>query len=94
MPEKHFDVIWPDGVEEKCYSPSSVIEQYLNVGQSYSVSEFTDITERALNEASERVRKKYGYACSSALDQLSKIKQNATQFENPDDVIVTVKRIS
>ncbi|MET9080315.1 hypothetical protein ABZX77_00205 [Streptomyces sp. NPDC004237] len=32
MPEMYFDVRWPDGDVQRCYSPSTVIEDYFTVG--------------------------------------------------------------
>ena len=40
MPEMQFDIRWPDGVIEQCYSPSLVIRDHLAVGETYSVPEF------------------------------------------------------
>jgi uncharacterized repeat protein (TIGR04042 family) len=77
MPEVHFEIRWPDGKTERCYSPSSVIEQYLAVGDLYGVSDFVERVRAALSIASERVRAKYGFACSSALDQLRSIEDSA-----------------
>ena len=94
MPERHFEVRWPDGYHERCYSPSSTIENYLTVGEEYSLAQFLDLTDQALHEASERVRQKYGYACSSAMDQLSKIQERAAQFQNQADACVLVVQIS
>jgi len=90
MPERHFKIQWPDGFEEICYSPSSTIDNYLNKGQEYSVADFLDIADKALNEASERVRQKYGYACSSARDQLELIKERGGLFQNKTSSFVTV----
>jgi putative flavoprotein involved in K+ transport len=73
MPEMHFKVRWPNGVSEDCYSPSWIIEEYLAVGSEYPVSDFVERVGVALNVASDRVRQKYGFACSSALDQLASI---------------------
>ncbi len=94
MPERHFEIRWPDGHQEQCYSPSSTIENYLTAGQEYSVTNFLALTDKALNEASERVRQKYGFACSSAMDQLGKIKQRAASFENQTDTNVMVINIT
>lgn len=81
MPEMHFTVRWPSGATSECYSPSYVIEDYLRVGQSYSVTDFVERARTALNIASERVRERYGFACSSALDQLASIEQLAAELE-------------
>src|SRR6185369_17710785 len=80
MPEMHFRVRFPNGATMNCYSPSYVIEDFLNEGQSYAVPDFLERTRKALNIASERVRERYGFSCSSALDQLSAIEQLASEL--------------
>src|SRR4051812_13399308 len=77
MPEMHFLVRFPNGATIDCYSPSYVIEDFLSEGQSYAVPEFLERTRKALNIASDRVRERYGFSCSSALDQLSVIEETA-----------------
>ena len=66
MPEMTFDVRWPDGYVQRCYSPSLVMHDYLTVGGEYPVADFLSRSETALFEASERVRAKYGFRCTSA----------------------------
>ena len=39
MPELYFRVTWPDGRRDRCYSPSHIIEEHLEVGASYPVDE-------------------------------------------------------
>lgn len=75
MPEMHFRVRFPDGATIDCYSPSYVIEDYLSEGKTYTVPDFLERTRSALNIASERVRERYGFSCSSALDQLAMIER-------------------
>ena len=70
MPEMHFRVRWPHGLVQDCYSPSYVIEEHLAAGESYPVPAFVERVRAALEIASERVRARYGFACSSALEQL------------------------
>lgn len=89
MPEMHFHVRWPDGRREACYSPSLVVKDFLSPGESYAVDEFVEKTRTALNIASERVREKYGFSCSSALDQLARIEAAAKL--QPTDGWVTVE---
>ena len=88
MPEMHFHVRWPDGRREACYSPSLVVKDFLVPGESYAVDEFVEKTRTALNIASERVREKYGFACSSALDQLARIGAAAKLQPSDGRVIV------
>jgi putative flavoprotein involved in K+ transport len=71
MPEMHFLIEWPDGQRDSCYSPSYVIEEHLAVGEAYRTEDFLERVRTALQIASERVRARYGFACSSALDQLA-----------------------
>lgn len=77
MPEVRFTVRWPDGAEEDCYSPSTVIHQHLSAGASYPLPEFLARARTALTEASDRVAAKYGFACSAAMDQLARIEARA-----------------
>lgn len=77
MPETHVKIRWPDQSTESCYSPSTVIREYLEAGKEYPLADFVSLCDVALSEASERVRKKYGYACSAASDQNEHIKRQA-----------------
>jgi uncharacterized repeat protein (TIGR04042 family) len=80
MPELTFDVRWPDGRMQRCYSPSLVMHDYLTAGADYTVADFVDRSGRALHEASERVRAKFGFACSSAAATTEEIVAIATGF--------------
>lgn len=93
MPAMHFYVTWPDGSEERCYSPSTVITEFLKPGSAYTVAEFFTLSEKALLEASNRVQKKYGFHCSSAMDQLAQIQEKAGFFQDAPDQRVTVTKI-
>jgi uncharacterized repeat protein (TIGR04042 family) len=77
MPEMTFTVQWPDTSVQRCYSPSLVMHDHLEVGAEYSVEEFTTRCRTALTEASDRVRATYGMACTSALAQLADIEDRA-----------------
>lgn len=90
MPEVHFDVRWPDGVRRTYYSPSTAIHQHLRAGESYKVPEFLAKARVALHEASERVRAKYGYTCSSALDTLRQLEETAQGFGARGDAEIIV----
>ena len=80
MPVMHFRVRWPDQTESRCYSPSLVVEDFLAPGITYPLGEFVDRSREALGIASERVRAKYGFACSQAMDQLAEIEHIAARF--------------
>jgi uncharacterized repeat protein (TIGR04042 family) len=72
----------------RCYSPSLVVRDFLEVGRSYAVAEFMDKSRTLLNIASERVRAKYGYACSAALDQLKALEDRAAGCDGGAPVTV------
>lgn len=91
MPEMHFRVRWPDDTVTDCYSPSLVVKEHLEAGRSYPLAEFVQRSATALNIGSERVREKYGFACSSALDQLRRIEELAARFEASPDPVVQVE---
>jgi uncharacterized repeat protein (TIGR04042 family) len=90
MPVTHFRVRWPDGVEANCYSPSSVVSDFFAPGEHYPLDKFVERSREALQIASERVRQKYGYACSAAMDQLAQIERDAQRFADMPDSVVTV----
>ncbi|WP_219209236.1 MSMEG_0570 family nitrogen starvation response protein [Variovorax boronicumulans] len=90
MPVMHFRVRWPDQSETRCYSPSLVVQDFLAPGQVYELPDFLGRTREALGIASERVRAKFGFACSQAMDQLGEIERIAARFADRPDARVTV----
>jgi uncharacterized repeat protein (TIGR04042 family) len=90
MPEMLFHIRWPNGAIERCYSPSLVIRDHLAVGETYSVPEFLRRSRVALTIASDRVREKYGFACSRAMGQLARLESAAGRFDDNSGDRVTV----
>ncbi|HUN97934.1 MAG TPA: MSMEG_0570 family nitrogen starvation response protein [Bradyrhizobium sp.] len=90
MPEMLFHIRWPDGAAEQCYSPSLVIKDHLEAGATYDLAEFMQRSRIALTIASERVREKYGFACSRAMAQLARLEATAGRFDRAQDARVTV----
>jgi uncharacterized repeat protein (TIGR04042 family) len=90
MPEMRFFIRWPDGTAETCYSPSLVIKDYFSVGESYPLADFLARSRTAFNIANERVRAKYGFACSQAITQLARIESAAMAFGDDAEARVTV----
>lgn len=80
MPEMTFELRWPDGSRQCCYSPSLVIHDYLKTGGTYTIADFLDRSGNALAEASARVRAKFGFACTSAAATNDQINEAAKQF--------------
>jgi len=91
VPEMTFTVRWPDGKVADHYSPSLVIHDHLDEGATYSVADFRERSATALNLASERVRARYGFACTSAAASLDGIDELAAFY--PPDAIVAVLRL-
>src|SRR6187402_1228160 len=81
MPEMHFRVKWPSGHTEDCYSPSYIVEEHLSEGCAYDVEDFVARVRAALSIASERVFARYGFECSSAIDQLRAVEATAAALE-------------
>ncbi|WP_031357239.1 MSMEG_0570 family nitrogen starvation response protein [Caballeronia sordidicola] len=90
MPVMHFLIQWPDNSEANCYSPSQVVSDFFTAGKDYPVDDFVSRAREALNIASERVREKYGFACSAAMDQLAQIEGKAERFIGEPDAKVKV----
>jgi uncharacterized repeat protein (TIGR04042 family) len=81
MPEMYFEVQFPDGRAERCYSPSLIIRELLVEGTEYPNYEFMARTRAALIIASERVKTKYGFYCSAAMDQLARLEELSASLE-------------
>jgi uncharacterized repeat protein (TIGR04042 family) len=89
VPEMRFEVRWPDGSRREYYSPSLVVEDYLQPGRSYPLTDFLGRSREALRQASERVRAAYGMPCSLAAASLASIERAASTFADGE---VSVQR--
>lgn len=92
MPEVPFVLRWPDGTEQRCTSPSTIVHAHLATGLALPVGELVVRTAAALDAASERVREVYGFACTGAAAQQQAIARAAARFA-PDDGPVVVVRV-
>ena len=88
MPEVIIKVRWPDQTTADYYSPSTAVHAHFAAGESYVVAEFLSRSRAAMLAASERVREKYGYTCSSAMDTLGEIETRAEEFDSDARVVV------
>jgi putative flavoprotein involved in K+ transport len=88
MPEVTFTVRWPDGRTEDCTSPSRTIEAVLCPGASYPLQEFVRRATDALAAGSERVRAKYGFACTAAATQADALRARAARM--PDGPVTVL----
>jgi uncharacterized repeat protein (TIGR04042 family) len=90
MPEMHYRLRWPDDSESLCYSPSLVIKDFFVAGADYPLPDFLRRVREATRIASERVRAKYGFACSAAAGQLEALEAEADRFAGRPDARVQV----
>ncbi len=81
MPEVRLTLAWPDGQTSELYSPSTVILFYLRPGEQLSVEELRRRGNEALQEASERVRARYGFACTRTDEEQRKLEQTASAYD-------------
>jgi uncharacterized repeat protein (TIGR04042 family) len=90
----YFDVRWPDGLTQRCYSPSVVVADYFAPGGQYALAEFVERSRTALGIAGERVREKYGFVCTSASEQLARIEETAAAYYRVDGATVMVESLT
>ena len=91
MPEVRFQLEWPDGQSSTLYSPSTVILEYLKPGDSFRVSELESLGVTALRAASERVRARYGFACTRTDEEESQLRQWIARYKPEQSVRVVSK---
>lgn len=91
MPEMEFAVRWPDGGRTTHYSPSLVMHNYLVVGSAYPIDEFVARASTALGIASERVRAKYGVACTSAMATQEAVAARAEKCKTGEVTVVRME---
>jgi uncharacterized repeat protein (TIGR04042 family) len=91
VPEMTFQVRWPDGSEADCYSPSLVMHDHLAAGSEYPLDDFVRRSTAALRVASERVRARYGFACTSAMQQEEEILRAAAGFDGGTVVVLRME---
>ena len=92
MPEMLFAVRWPDGSQQEFYSPSLVVEEYLEPGVDYPVADFLDRSREALGIASDRVEAKYGMPCSLAAASIAGIEKAASGFTDGEVRVAGFRR--
>ena len=92
MPVTYLNIEWPNKETDQVYSPSRVIEEYFTPGNLLTIEKFLQITNEALTEASERVRRKYGYACTSAQEEIKRVSLKCKNYNTTNSVkIISIK---
>ncbi|KDM65684.1 MSMEG_0570 family nitrogen starvation response protein [Acidiphilium sp. JA12-A1] len=85
MPELVLAFIWPDGSEDRLYSPSRAIAGHLAPGDAYPLAEFLDRSRAGLEAASARVEARYGVPCRRARAEIARIERRASGFTGDAD---------
>lgn len=88
MPEVRFGLRWPDGTRTACYSPSTVIREFLPADTTLTVAELVSRSAIGFEQASQRVEARYGYRCTSAAAQTEAIRRDAARFGDEERVTV------
>jgi uncharacterized repeat protein (TIGR04042 family) len=86
MPEVMLELCWPDGDISTFYSPSTVVYNYFQPGDTLTIAELEDKGLAALREASERVRLRYGFSCTRTDEEASRLRQRLVHF-SPDSTV-------
>jgi len=68
------------------------VKEHFAAGDSYPVAEFVDRSRAALTQASERVRRIFGFGCAQAVAQLADIEQRARAFPGGHVVVEGFER--
>lgn len=93
MPEVRLQLQWPDGATSEFYSPSTVVLEYLRPGDALSVAELEQVGVRALQEASERVRARYGFACTRTDEEERRLRLRLGDYA-PEATVRVTQRLS
>ena len=80
VPEVLLTLEWPDGQRSQLYSPSTVIYDHLRPGESMPVGELGTRARAALLEASQRVRARYGFACTRTDEEQRRLEPWLARF--------------
>jgi uncharacterized repeat protein (TIGR04042 family) len=89
VPEVLLTLQWPDGRTSELYSPSTVILEHLPPGTSLSVGELEQRGVEALRQASERVRARYGFACTRTDEEREKLRRQVAGYATDQQVKIT-----
>lgn len=79
---------WPDGEASHFYSPSTVVYEFLKPGETLTVAELEQKGLSALQQASERVRARYGFACTRTDEEATKLQKRLAMYGRSDRVEV------
>jgi uncharacterized repeat protein (TIGR04042 family) len=90
VPEVVLQLEWPDGRRTALYSPSTVILQHLAPGERLTAAALRSKALLALAEASERVRARYGFACTRTDEERVRLERTLADYD--PEAIVEIRR--
>src|ERR1700722_14754806 len=93
MPEVELVIRWADGHTQSGRSPSRAIERWLVEHAVYPRNELAQRLRHGLAEASDRVRQRYGYACTVAAQLSEELMHGAAVHGVAPDAPATVERL-
>lgn len=88
MPEVMLRLHWPDGDASNFYSPSTIVYEFIKPGDTLTIAELEHKGLLALKEASERVRARYGFACTRTDEEAVKLQKRLAMYGRADTVEV------
>ena len=93
MPEVELTIRWADGHVQRGVAPSRAIEQFVVEGGQYPRAELERRLTDGLAAASERVRERYGFACTAAAETSQAFARGALEHGGDPAALATVERL-
>ena len=93
MPEVALTIRWADGHRQSGTSPSRAIQRWLVEQAVYPRNELVDRLQRGLAEASDRVRERFGVACTAAAQLRDELVAGAVAHGVAADAPAFVERL-
>jgi putative flavoprotein involved in K+ transport len=93
MPEVELTIRWADGTAQSGRSPSCAIERWIVERAVYPRDELVRRLQHGLDEASERVRQRYGYGCTVAAQQCEALVAGAVRHGGSPAAPALVERL-
>jgi putative flavoprotein involved in K+ transport len=94
MPEVRLQIRWADGTLQDAVSPSRAIERYVVQSGRYPRQELVRRLREGFGAASERVRERYGVACTAAAEELVALESGAGRHGGDPHAVSTVTRVA
>lgn len=94
MPTVDIAIRWADGTLQTGESPSRAIERFIVAGGAYPRDELRRRLSDGLQAASDRVRERYGMACTAAAAEAQEFEAGALEHGGGPEAIGRVERVA